>query len=299
MKNVFDYTKHSVQEYSDLLRDLFNGLTPTIHFNDTLVSTEVRNIVNKNMILTFESGACIRLDSTGWLLYAQSNDKNSVDYGIKNDRSYYMKDGHFETLNFDNVGFTKRHDGMSNKKVFLKNSTANLYKNRVVINVNGIYTFSVEYFKKYKEYSLSTHCGMTYYEKVSYTSGTLMTTLRVENRQNNAKYSIAITKNSKTKVVEMSMYKNFSPSSNNYIIKSDDASIDSIFNKYIMFDFDFTSTPEDYTIVDNVRSSMKSSLTNVYNELKSIDSNTSIIHNALMRIGEMEDDEYQIQKRKA
>lgn len=295
MNILFDYSKHSVQEYNDLLNRLYLGEEVDISFK--LPVLEIETNPPRSTRISFPDGIWIDVDGRGW----DAHKFNQPGENHSSSRTYYVigKRDSSETLNIGNSYYSTDKNGIiDHKRIFVKNTNAHWYNNsKLVLTSNGTYSFNVEYFKKYKEYQLHTDTGLSYFEKVSYTNGTLSTSIRVQDKNKN-KYSISISRNSKTKGIEFILSKDFKKGTV-HSFHCKDASIDTIYNKYTMLEFDLTASAEEYEILSSVRELLKTHIKELYTKLKKDNKNATVVWNILKKLEEFEDDEYQIQRRKA
>lgn len=291
MKTIFDYKKHSVLEYNDLLRELHCGSNPTINFT---IPVQVSTRSNKGVTITFSENRWINTRDDGW----ESCNYDVLSGDVIYSRNYFSVDSRSgaESVGLDLVSYIRRPaQGITYKSVHLNGLNIFRYdKGQIRCDNKRIFYFSLEPFKKYKTYTLNTDCGLVYYEKQSYKNGTLDSSVRVKGDKDD--YALSINRNKKTNNVEISLSKNFKRVS---IIElsTKDCSIEHIFNKYTMFNIEMTCTPEEFEILENVRALLKRHLVNTYNHVKEKKQNTNIIWTALKAIEVMEDDEYQIQGR--
>lgn len=292
MIDMFDYKKFSVLEYNQILSDWYLGKEPK---DINIFKYEVQHVLhqNQNLIIKFTNNHWLRVDNKGWWCEAYSDDTMDV---ISN-RHFYTKSRTSESLGLGNIAYTSRPSkGITYKNIMINGTDISRNGNSVRVNMNKHYHFNVEKFKKYKEYQLNTHCGLSYYERVNNKNEVLKTAIRVTDKENKDTYSISLEWGSGRKFVTMDVHKNYSRETR-FNMSFKDCGIDNIFNKYLMFEFDLTSEPKDFTIVEKVRTLLALHIQNTYNKAKEEGLDVSVLGQILRRIEVIESDEYQVQKR--
>lgn len=293
MMELFDYKKYSLNEYNTILRDWFYGKPPT---DTNIFKYEIHHCVRSvdTLLIKFHNNHWLKIDRDGWWCEAYSDDTMDV---ISN-RHFYSKRRTSETLGLGHVAYCHRPaKGITYKHIMINGlSIERNDHNRVNLNISQKYYFNVQYYKKYKEYQLQTGCGLSYYEKVNRKNEVLKTVIRVNDTENKDSYSISLMWNKNRKYVNMDLYKNYGRETR-FNMSFKDCDIDNVFNKYLMFEFDLTAEPKDFTVVEKVRTLLAVHLQNTYNNIKKDGLNADFIGQLLKRIEVLESDEYQVQKR--
>lgn len=287
---MFDYKKYSVQEYNEILKNWFNGIVP----NSTDIFKYNIKSVTKNdntLLIIFFNNCWLKVDNKGWWCEFYSDETRDI---ISN-RHFYQSHRTSESLGLGHVAYTARPaKGITYKNMVVCGADISRNLNRVNVNVRRQFHFNVEHFKKYKEYQFNTDCGLFFYEKVNNKNEVLRTTARVS--INKDTYGILIERSKDRNDVVIELNKNFEKEIR-MKMKFKDCSIDNIFNKYIMFEFDLNADQKSFDIIENVRTQLKSHISNTYTRTKEEGSNVGLLSQLLKRIEVIESDEYQIQRK--
>lgn len=293
MIELFDYKKYSLLEYNTILRDWFYGKPPQdTNIFKYVVHHCVRNV--DTVLIKFHNNHWLKIDRDGWWCAAYCDETRDV---ISN-RHFYTKNRTSETLGLGRVAYCRRPaKGITYKHIMINGlSIVRNEHTRVNLNIPYKYNFNVQLFKKYKEYQLQTHDGMSYFEKVNNKNKVLKTVIRVTDTTTKDTYGMSIEWDKSHKHVVMELHKNFTRETR-FNMSFKDCDIDNIFNKYIMFEFDLTAEPKDFTVVEKVRTLLAVHLQNTYNNIKNEGLNADFIGQLLKRIEVLESDEHQVQKR--
>lgn len=293
MIEMMDYKKYSVHEYNTILRDWYYGKPP----EDTNIFKYSINHVKRNvdnMLIMFDNNHWLKVDSEGWWAEAYSDDTRDV---ISN-RHFYTKNRTSESLGLGNIAFTSRPaKGITYKNIVLKGVNITRNDHTIVrVNCRNHYHFNTQQFKKYKEIQFNTNCGLSYFEKINNKNEVLKTVIRVSDKESKDTYSCNLEWDRNRNVVNMQLYKNFQREKL-FPMKFKDCSIDNIFNKYIMFEFELITDQKNFEALENVRTLLKKHIQNTYTKVKEDGLNTTLISHVLKRIEVIESDEHQVQRR--
>lgn len=285
---MLDFKKHSVLEYNKLFQELYNGENPTIHFTLPVLSITRKN--DHEVTITFSGNSWIVLHKFGWDSYTYDADCNDV----LSSRQFFYINRKSESIGLSQIGYMWRPSkGITYKHFRLNGCDINRNEQtRASVYVPRQFSYRVEVFKKYKEYYLSTHCGLCYYEKIS-SKGITSTCIRV--KDGNDEFSLNLSKSS-SKQITMIVHKNFKNHST-FVMNFKNCDIANIYNKYLMFNFDMTANPEVFEIVEKVRVGLKTHLINTNTRLNEQNKSSHIIWSSIKSLEVMENDEYQIQGR--
>lgn len=292
MINIFDYKRYSVLQYNEMLKEWFLGKPPLDHeiFSQKINHVK-RSYDDKTLMIIFDNNQWLKVDNKGWWCEQYCDDTRDV---ISN-RHFYQKHRTSESLGLGRVAYTSRPaKGITYKNMIINGLDVSRCDNQVNLNIHHRYHFNVQHFKKYKEYQFNTHCGMFYFEKVNKKNEVLKTSIRVQKDKD--VYSVLIEWNRNRKEVMVEVQKNFSREKR-FPMPFKDCSIDNIFNKYIMFEFELMAEQKHYEVIENVRTLMKEHVLNTYNKLKEEGLNTDLLGQILKRIEVIESDEHQVQRR--
>lgn len=288
---MFDYKKYSVHEYNTILKGWYEGIEPA----DTNIFKKKYKSIKRNvdnLMIIFTDNHWIKIDKNGW--WSMTFCDNTQD--VISDRHFYSQSRTSESLGLGHIAYTRRPaKGITYKNIVLNSANISRKDNCVHVNVYRKYLFNVEYFKKYKEYQLSTDCGLVYYEKSNYKGEVLRSSVRVVGTDKSL-YNVSLERSNDRKKVIMEVHKNFKKEKR-LIMPFVDCDIENIFNKYIMFDFELTSDQSHFEIVEMVRTQLRKHVENTYKAVKEEGKNADLIGRVLKRIEEIENDEYQVQKR--
>lgn len=292
MIKMLDYSKYSVLEYNQILLDWFNGNPPV---SPDIFTHKVhhikRSVDDKTLLIIFENNQWLKVDKKGWWCEKYCDDTRDV---ISN-RHFYQKDRTSESLGLGHIAYTSRPSkGITYKNMIVNGLDVSRNDNRVNLSIYHKYLFNVQHFKKYKEYQFNTHCGMFYFEKVNSKNEVLKTSIRVTKGKET--YSMLLEWHKDRKRVMIELVKNFSREKR-LEMPFKDCSIDNIFNKYIMFEFELMCEQKDFDVIENVRTLMKEHVLNTYTKLKEEGLNADLVGQVLKRIEVIESDEHQVQRR--
>lgn len=291
MIEMFDYKKYSVLQYNEILKEWFLGHPP---IDQDIFSHKVHHVKRTvdTLLIIFENNQWLKVDKRGWWCEQYCDETRDV---ISN-RHFYTKHRTSESLGLGHVAYTSRPaKGITYKNMIINGLDVSRNDNQVNLNIYHKYHFNVQHFKRYKEYQFNTHCGMFYFEKVNSKNEVLKSSVRVQKGKD--VYSILIEWNKNRKEVMIELQKNFSREKRFAMPMFKDCSIDNIFNKYIMFEFELTAEQKHFDVVENVRTLMKEHVSNTYNKVKEEGLNADFIGQVLKRIEVIESDEHQVQRR--
>lgn len=290
MNTIFDYKTYTVNEYNDMLSDLYFKKRDSVPFNQ-----EVKDITRKSdsVLIIFADNTWLSLGSRGW--HCKMFDPNIQD--VVTSSQFYSKDKSSESIGLKHVSYVHRKSkGITYKTYHMRGVEISRHENeRIYVGLNRYYAYRFQKFKKYSEHHLTTHEGLSFYEKVNHKGRVLQTSVRVQTNDKTT-YSMHIKCTSKNKIA-ISMHKNFEREKRIHLFEYSDASIDVVYNKYVTFNFDMLATPEEYEVFDGVRTFFKSNIMDAYNRLKDDGRNLSLFSKFIKAIEVMEDDQSQIQKR--
>ncbi|WNV47189.1 hypothetical protein ENKO_080 [Klebsiella phage fENko-Kae01] len=273
-----------------MLSELYHGKRDTVPFN-----CEIKEITRKPgvVLVILSDNSWLSLGSSGWTAKTYDPDIQDVIY----ENQFYSKDRTSESIGLKHVSYVHRPaKGITYKTYHMRGVEISRHDNdRVYVGQHRYYAYRFNKYKKYSEHHLTTHEGLTLYEKVNNNGRVLQTSIRVEGN-NKTTYSMHIKCISK-KEIEISMHRNFEREQRMHRFKYRDASIDFVYNKYVTFDFDMLANPEEYEVFDGVRTFFKSNILCTYNRLKDDGKNVTLFSKFVKAIEVMEDDQSQIQKR--